>query len=78
MKEHNGMRPQDIVVLLKIIILDKLEWRIIDLARQLYISQSEVSEALNVNLNSDWVAAPAVKVKAVISVSTAAFISAPG
>ena len=47
MKEHKGMRPQDIVVLLKIISLDNQEWKIIDLAKQLYISQSEVSEALN-------------------------------
>jgi predicted transcriptional regulator len=47
MKEHKGMRPQDIVVLLKIICLDKQDWKLIDLAKQLYISQSEVSEALN-------------------------------
>lgn len=47
MKEHKGMRPQDIVVLLKIISMDNNEWKIIDLARQLYISQSEISEALN-------------------------------
>jgi hypothetical protein len=47
MKEHKGMRPQDIVVLLKIIALDGQDWKITDLAKQLYISQSEVSEALN-------------------------------
>lgn len=47
MKEHKGMRPQDIVVLLKIISFGKQEWRIVDLANQLFISQSEVSEALN-------------------------------
>lgn len=46
MKKHNGMRPQDIVMLLKIIsIYDN--WRNIDLANALQISPSEVSEALN-------------------------------
>lgn len=41
------MRPQDIVVLLKIISLDSREWQLKDLARTLYISPSEVSESLN-------------------------------
>lgn len=49
MKQHNGMRPQDIVVLLKIIALGDSPWRIIDIATALAISQSEVSEALNRN-----------------------------
>lgn len=47
MKIHNGMRPQDIVVLLKIITLHSKEWRNIDIANALHISPSEVSEALN-------------------------------
>lgn len=47
MKKHNGMRPQDIVVLLKIIALKTDTWRNIDIANGLHISQSEVSEALN-------------------------------
>jgi predicted transcriptional regulator len=47
MKKHNGMRPQDIVVLLKIISLQNQEWRNIDIANALKISASEVSEALN-------------------------------
>ncbi|MDA3954968.1 MAG: hypothetical protein PF485_15080 [Bacteroidales bacterium] len=47
MKKHSGMRPQDIVVLLKIIALENKEWYYIDLAYSLKISQSEVSEALN-------------------------------
>lgn len=46
MKKHNGMRPQDIVVLLKIISIHD-SWRNIDLANALQISPSEVSEALN-------------------------------
>jgi len=47
MKKHNGMRPQDIVVLLKIVSLQNKEWRNIDIAGALKLSPSEVSEALN-------------------------------
>jgi len=47
MKKHNGMRPQDIVVLLKIISMQNQEWRNIDIANALNLSPSEVSEALN-------------------------------
>jgi hypothetical protein len=41
------MRPQDIVVLLKIIALKDTDWRNTDLAYALQISTSEISEALN-------------------------------
>lgn len=47
MRKHNGMRPQDIVILLKIICLAPKSWQIMDLSRDLFISQSEVSESLN-------------------------------
>ncbi len=47
MKKHNGMRPQDIVVLLKIIAQQDDNWRNIDIATALKISPSEISEALN-------------------------------
>ena len=47
MKQHHGMRPQDIVVLLKIIAINNNKWRNIDIAIALNISPSEVSEALN-------------------------------
>jgi hypothetical protein len=47
MKKHNGMRPQDIVVLLKIIALKHDDWKNTDLAYSLQISASEVSEVLN-------------------------------
>lgn len=47
MKKHRGMRPHDIVVLLKIAALGKKAWFIRDLANTLDISQSEVSESLN-------------------------------
>ena len=46
MKAHNGMRPHDVVVLLKIICSDK-NWLSKDLAAGLYISNSEISESLN-------------------------------
>ncbi len=41
------MRPQDIVVLLKIIALKQDDWYYADLARLLKISPSEISEVLN-------------------------------
>ena len=41
------MRPQDIVILLKIIVKGGLHWYKKDLARKLYLSQSEVSESLH-------------------------------
>jgi len=47
MKKHNGMRPQDIVVLLKIIALNHDNWKNTDLAYSLQISPSEISEVLN-------------------------------
>lgn len=47
MKKHNGMRPQDIVILLKIIALKHDDWKNSDLAYSLQISASEITEALN-------------------------------
>lgn len=47
MKKHNGMRPQDIVIILKIFALGKKSWYNADLARSLKISPSEITEALN-------------------------------
>lgn len=47
MRKHNGMRPQDIVILLKIVALNGSSWRLTDIANDLSISLSEVSESLN-------------------------------
>jgi hypothetical protein len=47
MRQHKGMRPQDIVILLKIVVLGNKEWQFQDLSRSLYISSAEVSESLN-------------------------------
>lgn len=47
MKEHKGMRPQDVIILLKLVIDGEEESRIKDLSSKLYISASEISESLN-------------------------------
>lgn len=46
MRKHNGMRPQDVVVLLKITTLGALPWQGKDLAAALLISPAEISDAL--------------------------------
>ncbi|HRW22300.1 MAG TPA: hypothetical protein P5509_10015 [Bacteroidales bacterium] len=47
MKKHNGMRPQDVLVLLKIIAIGNDNWFNSDLSKSLHISASEITEALN-------------------------------
>jgi len=47
MKAHNGMRPQDIVVLLKILTSEKEAWQYRDLSSKLFISTGEIAESLN-------------------------------
>jgi hypothetical protein len=47
MKSHNGMRPQDIVVLVKVLILKESDWQYRDLAASLHLSISEISESLH-------------------------------
>jgi len=47
MKKHNGMRPQDILILLKILALEKEPFYLKDLSNQLGISSSEVTESVN-------------------------------
>jgi hypothetical protein len=46
MKKHNGMRPHDILVLLKILSLDGYAY-LKDLSTQLSISPSEITESVN-------------------------------
>ena len=41
-----NMKPQDILVLLKIVALDSKEWQQLSLAQELNMSQSEISQAL--------------------------------
>ena len=47
MKQNKGMRPQDIVILLKISALGNRKWLMKDIANELFISASEVTESLN-------------------------------
>ncbi len=47
MKQHSGMRPHDIVILLKIAAKGKQHWYMKDLAYELTISASEVSERIH-------------------------------
>ena len=47
MKKHSGMRPHDIAVLLKIASKGKEPWYMKDLANELGISPSEISESIN-------------------------------
>ena len=47
MRKHNGMRTQDIAILLKIVAIGNKHWNLMELSSKLYISISEVSESLN-------------------------------
>jgi predicted transcriptional regulator len=47
MKAHRGMRPHDLAVLLKIVRKGTSEWAMKDLAYELGISSSEISESIN-------------------------------
>lgn len=47
MKKHSGMRPHDLAVLLKIASKRQQDWLMKDLASELEISSSEISESLN-------------------------------
>ena len=47
MKKHSGMRPHDIVILLKIASKGSHKWFMKDLAYELEISASEISESIN-------------------------------
>lgn len=56
------MRPQDVVILLKIIAKENLPWQNKDLASELFISQSEISDSLNRSLISGLLNAEKKKV----------------
>jgi len=47
MRKHNGMRPQDVPILLKIVALKDAHWQLQPLSNMLRISMSEISESLN-------------------------------
>lgn len=54
-RKHNGMRPQDIVILLKIVTMQNDSWLSKDLANLLYISNSEISESLDRSAYADLI-----------------------
>lgn len=47
MRPFNGIKPQDIVILLKLVVLGDKPWRHVDLAAALGLSQPEISFALD-------------------------------
>ena len=57
MKKHSGMRPQDVVVLLKIASKKNLPWQMKDLAIELLISSSEISESINRSVQAGLISA---------------------
>lgn len=57
MNNHKGMRPLDIVVLLKIAAKREESWLMKDLAQELGISPSEISESLNRSMLAGLLAA---------------------
>ncbi|UOE50900.1 hypothetical protein MTO98_07390 [Mucilaginibacter sp. SMC90] len=63
MRTHNGMRPLDIEVLLKVIAMGDLPWQYRDLSNLLYISISEISESLNRSVVAGLIDAGKRKVK---------------
>ncbi len=47
MRSHNGMHPQDIVILLKLLLFRQDNRQYHDLSSSLFLSLSEISESLN-------------------------------
>lgn len=47
MKQHTGMRPHDLIILCAVVLQKDDSWFMKDLAHQLKLSQSEVSESLH-------------------------------
>ena len=55
MKNHTGMRPQDIAILFGILLKKDQNWYMKDLANELNLSQSEVSESLNRSMQTNLI-----------------------
>jgi hypothetical protein len=62
MKAHNGMRPQDVVMLLKMISLGEKKCSLIEMADYLYISAGEVSKAMDRNVVAGLVSSDKTRV----------------
>jgi hypothetical protein len=57
MDKHNGMRPQDIVILLEMIILGDKKWSIAEMSDVLLLSMGEISKAMKRNVTAGLVSA---------------------
>lgn len=62
MKKHNGMRPQDIVILLKMLTLENKKCSIEEMAVNLGISAGEVSKAMDRNVVAGLVSSDKTRV----------------
>ena len=62
MNKHNGMRPQDIVILLKMITLGDRKYSIIEMSDCLNISPSEISKAMERNVIAGLVSSDKTRV----------------
>jgi len=62
MKKHNGMRPHDIVILLKMITLGDKKWSIEEVSDNLDISIGEISKAMDRNVIAGLVSSDKVRV----------------
>jgi len=62
MKKHNGMRPQDIVILLKMITLGEKKCTLIEMSDFLKISTGEISKAMERNVVSNLVSSDKTRV----------------
>ncbi|MEI9921124.1 MAG: hypothetical protein WDO14_20360 [Bacteroidota bacterium] len=47
MQVHNGMRPQDVAILLKIVAMNRDDWQMQPVSTELRISIGELSQSLN-------------------------------
>ena len=62
MKRHNGMRPQDVVILLKMVTLHDKNWTFSKIANSLQISESEVSYAMERNVAAGLVSSDKTRI----------------
>lgn len=65
MKKHNGMRPHDVIVLVKIALKKDNSWMMKDLANELAISSSEISESLTRSVYAGLLSSDKKKIKCI-------------
>jgi predicted transcriptional regulator len=62
MNKHNGMRPQDIVILLKLVTVDDKKWSMTEMSDCLKISIGEISKAMERNVVAGLVSSDKTRV----------------